>query len=105
MRNAVEDRRHPGHVEALDASDFCKLPGIDTSQDVLRLLDDGFEPAQQLLVRDRPTFGKLGRTIANVRSTADAGHNPLPQIAAQVQDQVADAVEIAPNDKNEVSDL
>jgi len=51
MRNAVEDRRHPGHVESLNATDFGKLPGIDASQDSLRFLDDGFEPAQQLLLR------------------------------------------------------
>ena len=41
MRNTVEDRRHPGYVEALNASDFSKLAGIDTSQDSLRFLDHG----------------------------------------------------------------
>src|SRR5262249_5458266 len=71
-------------------------PGIDTDQDALRLLDDGFEPADQLLFRDRPGFGKLGRTIPYVRRTAETGHDPLPHVATQMQDQVADAVEARP---------
>src|SRR5262249_42098647 len=93
MRNTVEDRSHPSHVETLNATDFRKLPGIDTKQNSLRFLDDVFKPAYQLFFRDRPTFRKLGRTIANIGCAADAGHDPLPQVAAQVQDQVADAVE------------
>src|SRR5262249_20612285 len=51
MRNTVEDRRYPGHVETLNASDFSKLPGIDTSQDTLRFLDDGIEAAHQRFFR------------------------------------------------------
>src|SRR5579883_2952897 len=82
MRNAVEYRCHPGHVETLNATDFRKLPGIDTSQHPLRLFGDDFEAAHQLLLRDRPLFGKLGGAIAIIGCPADASHDPLPQVAA-----------------------
>ena len=93
VRNAVEDRRHSGHAEALDATGFCKLPGVNAGQHPLRFINDGFEAAHQLVLLHRTSFGELGGTIAIVGCPADAGHNPLSQIAAQVQDQVADAVE------------
>ena len=38
------------------------------------------------------TLGKLGGPIAHVHGTAQPGHDPLPHVAAQTQDQVADAV-------------
>src|SRR5260370_15168591 len=66
MRNAIEDRRRPGHVESLNTTDFGKLSGTNASQHPLRFLDDGFKAAHQLLFPDRPPVGTLGRTIANV---------------------------------------
>src|SRR5262249_60803307 len=80
------------HVETLNAAAFRKLPATDACQHPLRFLDDEFKPVHQLLFRKRTTFSKLGGTITNVRCPAEAGHDPLPQGAAQMQDQVADAV-------------
>ena len=45
MRNAIEDRRGAGHLEALDAMSFGELPGIDTTEHLLRILYDHFEVA------------------------------------------------------------
>ena len=59
-----------------------------------RFRDNAFEAMHQLLLRDGSAFGKLGRTITNVCGTADARDDPLPQVTAQVQDQVADAIEM-----------
>src|SRR5262249_53452164 len=93
MRNTVEDRRQSSDIKALDAPGLQKLTGCLSTQHRPCLGYHRLQSAHQFVFRDRPPFGKLGRTMAPIGSTTQAGHDPLPQIAAQVQDQVADAIE------------
>jgi len=47
---------------------------------------------QQLVARDDVAAGELGVTNAIVRRRTQTANDPLTSVAAQMQDQVADAV-------------
>src|SRR5262249_21182088 len=50
------------------------------------------EAADQLVTGDRPAHGELAGAVAHVRHAADARDDPLPEVAAEVQQEVADRV-------------
>jgi len=87
--NAVEDRSQPDHVESLDAPSLQKLPGLP-GQNRPGLVHHGFQLAHQLALGDWATLGELGGSVSTIRCTAQAGDDPLPHVAAQVQEQVGE---------------
>src|SRR5262249_55097078 len=62
----------------------------------VRLGDDLGQAAEQLVLRERPSLGKLLRAVPDVHLPADAGDEPLPQVAAQVQHEVRNTVHLRP---------
>jgi hypothetical protein len=50
------------------------------------------KPADQFRLRPSVTIGELGRTISPVLGVSGAVHDPLPEVPAQVQKDVLNAV-------------
>src|SRR5262249_53880201 len=64
---AVEDRRQPGHVEALDGRGRQQLAARLSCQDRPGLAYHRFQPAQQLLFGDRAALCELCGPVPTVR--------------------------------------
>jgi hypothetical protein len=93
MRNAIEDGRQSGDIKALDAPCLQQLASGQVAEHLLGLAHHGIKLPQQLVLGDAATFGKLRVSLANIDRTAHAGNDPLTHIAAQMEKQVADAIE------------
>src|SRR5205823_3917129 len=72
---------------------FGELSSIETLEYLHRVIDDLFELIQQVALRDRSALGEFGRAITDVGCAADPSHNPLPQVAGQMQNEIADAIQ------------
>ena len=92
VRHRVEDRLQSIHVEALDAVFSQKVMGRRFLESVVSLGDDFIEAANQFRRREWPALRKLFRALTHILFAANARHDPLPQIAAQMHDKVAHAV-------------
>ena len=93
VRHRIEDGLQAGHVKALDAPLTHQVRGRRFCQGIVSIGDDFNQATNQLRLRNRATFRKLIGTLTYILLAADPCHDPLPKVAAKVQDQIADAVD------------
>jgi hypothetical protein len=84
MSHAVEQGVKAAYFTSLDPPNLQKWLSFLLSQDCPGLLDYGLQPLQQLHFGDGAALGELGRAVPIIWYTTQAGHQPLPHVAAQV---------------------
>lgn len=94
MRHGVEDGPEAAAFETLNSANAGELFCVNFREHACCFLDNFMKSMLQLVSGNGPLFLKLGGAVANIRDAADTGDNPLPNIAAQMENQVANAVEL-----------
>src|SRR5687767_10090665 len=90
--DGVEDRGEQSHVEPLHAPWFEERRGVEPRERLVGLGDRRAKLRQQLFAREPPALVELAVALAQVFAPARAADYPLPQVAFEVEEEVADAV-------------
>ena len=90
MLRDVQDRIQDGNFAALDGPPFGEPRRVERRQDGVRVGHGPAEPGKQLGTRDHRALIEFLLTIPCTGGAADSADDPLPHVAAQVQDQIAD---------------
>ena len=88
----VEDGVEKSDVVALDLATLQETRGVEGAEGGFDFRQRGAEQCQQVVTGNRVTLCEFCVAIALVRLPADSADDPLARVAAEVQDQVADAV-------------
>src|SRR5436190_2654864 len=92
MADGVENRRQSRCIESLDPSPFEQSFGRKGGQYAIAVGHHLAKPGDELSLR---VFGAVGRftgPVAHIRFASDSMQNPLPQVSAQVQKNILNAV-------------
>src|SRR6516162_8492822 len=92
MGQGIEDGRKDCFFEALNPTNLQEPVIRDTCQYSIHFKGSLIQPAYQFFFRDWTALREFEGAIAGIRCAADAGTNPLFQVAAQVQEDIGDAV-------------
>src|SRR5262249_37292013 len=89
---AMQRGRKAGDIMRLNAPEAHPLLRRSACHCLLRFSNDHFELAEQIALWDRAALGELRGTVPVIGCPADAGYDPLANIAGQMQKEVTDAV-------------
>ncbi len=92
MLHHMEDRFQTGDVVFLDMPNFKKCGAIKPFKSPVGLHQRGVEFLEKFVFREMRPLGKLLRPIPYIRRPSNTGDDPLPDISAQMQDEVTDTV-------------
>jgi hypothetical protein len=87
----VENCFEARYLKALDDSFLKETTCIEVLEDYVSLAECFFKPVKKHLFRERAAC-KLSRSVSDVILSSDAGDNPLTDIAAEMENKIADAV-------------
>ena len=102
MLDDVIHRFEDGHVSPLDCPPLCKITLGEASEDAIDVGDRLLEIRQKNVPGGTVASRKLSGAIPARRRAADAAHDPLSQVAREMNEKVADAVRVlvgAPPDR------
>src|SRR5262245_17484116 len=92
MGHAIKDGAQHRFVKPLDAARFEELSVRDLGEHGIGLAHHCLEAANQLRLGDRSALGEFLRPIPRIRSFRGPGNNPLPQVPAQMENDIGYAV-------------
>ena len=87
----VENCFEARYLKALDDSFLKETTCIEVLEGYVSLAECFFKPVKKRLFRERAAC-KLSRSVSDVILSSDAGDNPLTDIAAEMENKIADAV-------------
>lgn len=90
--DGVVDGLHHGDRITLENYGFEQPGGSESREDLDRLAHGVIEPPRQLFARETAARSEFGPAIAHVGQPPSTVTDPLPHVAAKVEDQVADGV-------------
>src|SRR5256885_10495215 len=94
MFDDVKDGLKRRHVATLYLSRLKQTRRFKTRERLVHFIQRPLELRQQLCARDHFARLKFQLPLATIRRAADAAHNPLPRVARQMTQQIADAVRL-----------
>ncbi len=94
VRQAVEDGREDGFVEPLNPPPFGELDVGRVLEDLLNLVDCLSQPTKEFGLWNHITLGEFLWSVAGVGPLGHSVDDPLFDIAAQVQNDVGDAIHV-----------